>query len=181
MTYPVSLIISFYNKIDLLKLIFAALERQTFQNFEVVIADDGSGPEVVEEIQKIQANYFFLIKHIWHEDNGWQKNIILNKAIQAAEGEYLIFIDGDCIPQKRFIEEHLENRIAGKIISGRRVLLTKNISKNLTETKIKNGYMDCLVGFPLFYETVFKGKYTRMENMVRIRNKFIRRSKYPSP
>jgi len=175
MTYPVSLIISFYNKIDLLKLIFAALERQTFQNFEVVIADDGSGPEVVEEIQKIQANYFFLIKHIWHEDNGWQKNIILNKAIQAAEGEYLIFIDGDCIPQKRFIEEHLENRIAGKIISGRRVLLTKNISKNLTETKIKNGYMDCLVGFPLFYETVFKGKYTRMENMVRIRNKFIRR------
>jgi len=175
MTYPVSLIISFYNKIDLLKLIFAALERQTFQNFEVVIADDGSGPEVVEEIQKIQANYFFLIKHIWHEDNGWQKNIILNKAIQAAEGEYLIFIDGDCIPQKRFVEEHVENRIAGKIISGRRVLLTKNISKNLTETKIKNGYMDCLVGFPLFYETVFKGKYTRMENMVRIRNKFIRR------
>ena len=175
MSYPVSLIISFYNKIDLLKLIFAALERQTFQNFEVVIADDGSKPEVVEEIQRIQSNYFFLIKHVWHEDDGWQKNIILNKAIQAAEGEYLIFIDGDCIPQKRFVEEHVENRIAGKIISGRRVLLTKNISKNLTETKIKNGYMDCLVGFPLFYETVFKGKYTRMENMVRIRNKFIRR------
>ncbi len=175
MTYPVSLIISFYNKIDLLKLIFAALERQTFQNFEVVIADDGSKPEVVAEIHKIQADYFFLIKHVWHEDNGWQKNIILNKAIQAAEGSYLIFIDGDCIPQKRFIEEHVENRMQDKIISGRRVLLTENTSKNLTETKIKNGYMDCLIGFPLFYETVFKGKYTRMENMVRVRNKFMRR------
>lgn len=174
MTYPISLIISFYNKIDLLKLIFAALEIQTYRNFEVVIADDGSKPEVVAEIEKIRANYFFKIKHVWQEDNGWQKNIVLNKAVQAAEGEYLIFIDGDCIPQKCFIQEHVENRSIGRIVSGRRVLLTDKVSKSLTEKKINNGYIEFRVGFPLLYETVVKGKYTRMENMLRVRNKFIR-------
>ena len=71
MTYPISLIISFYNKIDLLKLIFAALEIQTYKNFEVVIADDGSKPEVVAEIEKIRANYFFKITHVWQEDDGY--------------------------------------------------------------------------------------------------------------
>ena len=108
MSIPISLIVSFYNKVELLKLIFAALEVQTYHNFEVIIADDGSKPEVVEEITRIKSDYFFAIKHIWHEDKGWQKNIILNQAVTASEGEYLIFIDGDCIPEKHFIQEHVQ-------------------------------------------------------------------------
>ena len=99
MSHHVSLIISFYNKIDLLKYIFAALERQTFRDFEVVIADDGSRPEIVEELNRIKSNYFFPINHVWQEDNGWQKTRILNKAVVATKGEYLVFIDGDCIQQ----------------------------------------------------------------------------------
>ena len=175
MSIPVSLIISFYNKVEILKLIFAALEVQTYQNFEVIIADDGSKPEVVEEINKIKSDYFFTIKHVWHKDSGWQKNIILNRAVKASEGEYLIFIDGDCIPEKHFIQEHVENRADHQVISGRRVMLTESISNKLTINKIKNGYLNFCVAFPLFFETVFKGKRTYMENMLRIRNKFLRR------
>jgi glycosyltransferase involved in cell wall biosynthesis len=175
MSIPVSLIISFYNKVEILKLIFAALEVQTYQNFEVIIADDGSKPEVVEEINKIKSDYFFTIKHVWHKDSGWQKNIILNRAVKASEGEYLIFIDGDCIPEKHFIQEHVENRADHQVISGRRVMLTESISNKLTINKIKNGYLNFCVTFPLFFETVFKGKRTYMENMLRIRNKFLRR------
>ncbi|MFZ4724469.1 MAG: glycosyltransferase [Paludibacter sp.] len=174
MSNPISLIISFYNKIELLKLIFAALEVQTYQNFEVIIADDGSKPEVVEEINRIKSDYFFAIKHIWHEDNGWQKNIILNLAVKASDGEYLIFIDGDCIPEKHFIQEHVENRAEHQVISGRRVMLTEGVSNQLTINKIKNGYLNFSVAFPLFFETVFKGKRTYMENMFRVRNKFLR-------
>ena len=73
MPQPISLIISFYNKIELLKFIFTALERQTYREFEVIIADDGSKIEVVEEINRIKSDYFFPIKHLWHEDNGWKK------------------------------------------------------------------------------------------------------------
>jgi hypothetical protein len=103
-----------------------------------------------------------------------QKNNILNKAILATDGEYKIFIDGDCIPQKRFIQEHVENRVINQVISDRRVLLTEKVSKKLTVNKIKNGYMDISVGFPLFYETLFSVQKTYMENMIRIKNKCIR-------
>lgn len=175
MTLSVSLIISFYNKIDLLKLVFAALEIQTHKNFEVIIADDGSRSEVVDEIMQIKANYSFPIKHVWHEDNGWQKDIILNKAIVATEGNYLIFIDGDCIPEKHFIQEHVESRAQNQIVCGRRVMLTDKISKKLTVQKVQKGYLNLAVAFPLFFETVFRGKRTYMENMLRIRNKFLRR------
>jgi len=174
MTCSVSLIISFYNKIDLLKLIFAALEIQTNKEFEVIIADDGSKPEVLAEIELIKSNYFFPIKHVWHEDNGWQKNKILNKAIVASNGDYLIFIDGDCIPHRRFIQEHVENRADNQVISGRRILLTEGISKNLNLKKIQYGYLNFLVGFPLLFQTLFGGKKTYMEDMIRIRNRFLR-------
>ena len=175
MTQPVTLIISFYNKIELLKLIFVALERQTFRNFEVIIADDGSNNEVVNEINSIKSNYFFEIKHVWHEDKGWRKNTILNKAVIASEGDYLIFIDGDCIPHKRFIQEHVESKQQNQVVCGRRVMLTESISKNLTILKISNGYLEFSLAFPLFYETVFCKKKTFMEDMLRIRSKLLRK------
>jgi len=175
MNQPVSLIISFYNKIELLKFIFAALERQTYRNFEVIIADDGSKPEIVTEIEHVRLNYFFPIEHVWHEDNGWQKNKILNKAIIASESDYLIFIDGDCIPHKRFVQEHIENRKSNQLVSGRRILLTEKISKALTLSKIQHGYFDFQIGFPLFFQTVFENKKTFMEDMIRIRNPYLRK------
>lgn len=175
MAYPVSLIISFYNKMDLLLYVFAALERQTFKDFEVVIADDGSNPEVVQKINDIKSDYFFPIKHVWHEDEGWQKNKALNNAIVASEGEYLVFIDGDCIPHPRFLQEHFENRAAKRVISGRRVLLTEKISNKLTIKKIQNGYLDYRVLFPLLIETFLRGKKTDLENMIRIKNKLLRK------
>src|SRR5665647_325671 len=109
MPKPISLIISFYNRIDFLKLIFAGLEQQSFRDFEVIIADDGSRSEIVEEVKLMIGSASFPVKHIWQEDNGWQKNTILNKAIVASEAPYIIFIDGDCIPHRRFIEEHLKS------------------------------------------------------------------------
>ena len=175
MTQPVTLIISFYNKIVLLKLIFVALERQTFRNFEVIIADDGSKNDVVTEINSIKSNYFFEIKHVWHEDDGWQKNKILNKAVVESRGDYLIFIDGDCIPHRRFVQEHFENKVENQVVCGRRVMLTEKISKKLTINKINNGYLECPVAFPLFYETVFGKKTTFMEDMLRVRSKFLRK------
>ncbi len=175
MSKPVSLIISFYNKIELLKLIFAALEIQTYRDFEVIIADDGSKPEVVEEINRLKSNYFFPIKHVWHADNGWQKNIILNKAIVSTEGEYIIFIDGDCIPHRRFIQEHIENQNENQVIGGRRVMLTDRTSTYLTKENIKNGHLGLIILFPLLIETVFRRKETFMENLIRIRNPLLRK------
>ena len=159
----------------LLEYVLAALERQSFKYFEVIIADDGSTQEVVEAINALKENYSFPIKHIWHEDNGWQKNVILNKAVLASRCDYLIFIDGDCIPHPKFIQEHIENRKENQVISGRRVMLTQRVSEKLTIDRIKNGYLDHRAFFPLLWDTVFKNSKTHIENMVRVRNPLIRK------
>lgn len=175
MSYQTSIIISFYNKVESLKMIFAALERQTFKNFEVLIADDGSEQDVVSEIETIQLNYSFPIRHVWHEDKGWRKNIILNKAIVLTSAEYLIFMDGDCIPHPLFVQEHFENKNIDKVVSGRRVMLTKKISNSLTVEQVKNGYLDRKVIFPLAIECVFFAYKTHIENLIRVRNPILRK------
>jgi len=175
MNEKVSVIIAFYNKIESLKLVLAALSRQTYSNFEVIVADDGSKKEIVTELNSIQNNYSFPIIHVWHDDNGWQKNKILNKSVLASSSDYLIFIDGDCIPHRQFVQEHVENRKPERVIAGRRVLLTEKISKTLNVNMVLQGNFSLKVFFPLLYETIFKGRVTKMENMIRIRNKTIRK------
>lgn len=122
-----SLIISFYNKLDYLKLILASLEAQTFSDFEVVISDDGSSDKVCRELEDIIRKSDFPIKHVWHEDKGWRKNMILNKSITASRGDYLVFIDGDCILHPRCLEEHFNARRKNRIIAGRRVNLSPSL------------------------------------------------------
>lgn len=170
----VSIIIGFYNKIDLLEKILEALRLQTLQNFEVVIADDGSSREVVMRIQELQARSPFPIQHVWHEDDGWRKNIILNRAVQTAKGEYLIFIDGDCIPEPHFVEEHWSERKQGRVLSGRRILMGQHataymLAKPLTRKRF---------GFGLFWALLrdtLGGYKTRMEHMLHVRNKTLRK------
>lgn len=173
MQYPVSLIISVYNKIEFLQLVFSGLENQTYTDFEVVIADDGSGPEFVSAVNQLIQSTNIAVKHIWHEDIGWRKNIILNKAVVAAEGEYLIFIDGDCIPHPYFIQEHLEGRMPKQVICGRRVTLTKKISRSLSVAKVKDKNFHCSLFLPLVLETL-KGEETHIKQMIRTRNRTIK-------
>ncbi|MGL0931141.1 glycosyltransferase family 2 protein [Vibrio vulnificus] len=123
MTRKASLIIAFYNNTQALGLIFKALSAQSCMDFEVVIADDGSKEEAVAWLEEQKSQLPFALKTVWHEDKGFRKNRILNHAVLAAEPEYLIFIDGDCIPEKHFIEDHINNAQRGSVLSGRRVEL----------------------------------------------------------
>ncbi|EHK9185512.1 glycosyltransferase family 2 protein [Vibrio vulnificus] len=123
MTRKASLIIAFYNNTQALGLIFKALSGQSCMDFEVVIADDGSKEEAVAWLEEQKSQLPFALKTVWHEDKGFRKNRILNHAVLAAEPEYLIFIDGDCIPEKHFIEDHINNAQRGSVLSGRRVEL----------------------------------------------------------
>ncbi|KJR36116.1 glycosyl transferase [Vibrio navarrensis] len=123
MTIKASLIIAFYNNTQALGLILKALSAQSCMDFEVVIADDGSKQDAVDWIEEKKSQLPFPLKTVWHEDKGFRKNRILNHAVLAAESEYLIFIDGDCIPQKHFIEDHVNHAQRGRVLSGRRVEL----------------------------------------------------------
>ncbi len=141
MTPSVSIIISFYNKIDYLKLLLAGFSIQTYKDFEVIIADDGSSNPVVNEIETIASNYSFSLIHLHQPDKGFRKNRILNKSITAARGEYIIFVDGDCVPHPKFVEEHYINSEINTALTGRRVNLSKNITAKLTPEKVQKGYL----------------------------------------
>lgn len=123
-----SLIIAFYNNITCLDLIFKALVQQSEMDFEVIIADDGSKQEVVDYINENKDNYPYKIIHLWHEDKGFRKNRILNRAVINSNSDYLIIIDGDCIPQKYFIEDHVTHAERGRSLTGRRVELAEKFN-----------------------------------------------------
>jgi len=116
-----SVILAFYNDVELLQLVLDALKHQYNGEFEVLIADDGSKPEVVVQVKKMLADCPFPSQHFWHQDNGFKKTIVMNRAVVDAMGETLIFVDADCIPQKHFVRDHLRAAESGYCCVGRRV------------------------------------------------------------
>lgn len=172
-----SIIISFYNRTDYLSLILTALEKQTFRDFEIIIGDDGSSPEKVNDLENLSLGVTFPLTHLWHEDHGFRKNIMLNKAISAASSDYIIFIDGDCIPHPEFLKEHYASREKGFCLTGRRVNLSEKITHELTEEEIKNGRPENLL-FRMFTDSILggtkdpeKGMYFRSEFLRKFFNK----------
>lgn len=137
-----TVIASFYNRIDYLKLVLAGFERQNEKNFELIIADDGSAENVAAEISKLKTMYSFPIKHIWQEDKGFRKNKILNKAVVNSESDYLIFIDADCVPHRGFVEGHLNFAKKQTSLTGRRVNLSQKITNQLSESNVRNGFLE---------------------------------------
>ncbi len=135
----VGVIISTYNNPEWLEKTLWGYACQTHADFEIIIADDGSGEATKELIEEFKNSDFPRIKHVWHPDEGFQKSRILNKALVASESEYLIFTDQDCIPRKDFIETHLKYAQKGYILSGGYFKLPMDISKKITQHDVVNG------------------------------------------
>ena len=134
----VSVIISTYNKPAWLQKVIWGYESQTYIDFELIIADDGSGQPTKELIELFQRESNLTIKHVWQPDNGFQKSAILNKAILSAEAEYLIFSDGDCIPRKDFVGAHVKNAEEGYFLSGGYFMLPIKTSNLISKENIVN-------------------------------------------
>jgi len=116
----VSVIISVYNDLEALKLIIASLLLQSYLPNEVIIAEDAQHDSIKNYFSSLNINININIKHISHKDNGWRKEVILNKAIKISQSDYLIFIDGDCVPYKNFVEEHVKLSENNTVLCGRR-------------------------------------------------------------
>ena len=137
-----SLIIAVYNHADFLEKVFTSLKNQSMNDFEVIVADDGSGPGIKTCIDQFQGTLRYPIKHVSHEDDGFRKTIIVNHAVTEADADYCLFIDGDCILHHRFIEFHLKRKKRGVILSGRRVMMNKECSANVTLDDVTSGRVE---------------------------------------
>ncbi len=132
----VSIVISTYNATDWLEKVLYGYNNQTYRMFEVVIADDGSTEETASLINKVKEEVFYPIIHVWHEDNGFQKSQILNKAVEQCTTPYIIMSDGDCIPRKDFVEQHVKYREEGYFLSGGYFMLPMDISLKISKEDI---------------------------------------------
>lgn len=128
-----TLLISTYNSENYLRLCLATVLAQTVQPDEIVIADDGSRESTAQIIREFISVSPTIVKHIWHEDDGFRKCMILNKAIAAAEGDYIVQIDGDVLLDRHFIEDHLSIARPGYWVNGSRVLLAENVTKKMMD------------------------------------------------
>jgi glycosyltransferase involved in cell wall biosynthesis len=134
----ISVIITTYNAVEWLRKVLIGYTVQTENDFEIVIADDGSTSETQELLALFSSKFKYPIVHVWQEDIGFQKSKILNKAILKSNSEYLLFTDGDCIPRNDFVEMHLKHQEKGFFLSGGYFKLPLSISKLISEMDIIN-------------------------------------------
>lgn len=136
-----TVIFSTYNAVEWLEKVIIGFHHQTTQDFEIIIADDGSNEKTKAKIDSLRTQINIPIKHVWQADDGFQKTKILNKAILASQSDYLIFTDGDCIPRNDFVATHLKFREKNYFLSGGYFKLPMAISEKITIENIKNN--DC--------------------------------------
>ncbi|MDM8559960.1 glycosyltransferase family 2 protein, partial [Candidatus Parabeggiatoa sp. HSG14] len=135
----ISIIVTTYNRSNALALVLSALVAQENPlnfSFEVIIADDGSTQATAELIKQFQPR--LPMQHIWQEDKGFRAAMARNRAIAASTGHYLIFLDGDCIPQTDFIVKHSKLAEKGWFVAGNRILLSEKFTTQTIRLSQKN-------------------------------------------
>lgn len=128
----ITLVITTYNNVEALERVLDGVHHQTVLPDEVVIADDGSRTDTKDFIDHIRNAFPVPVRHVWQEDQGFRRTVILNKAIATAKGAYIIEIDGDVIPERHFVEDHIGIMKKGYFVCGSRVMLQQNGSVRLS-------------------------------------------------
>jgi glycosyltransferase involved in cell wall biosynthesis len=131
----ISVIVTTFNREDALDAVLRALSRQSDQNFEIVIADDGSRQDTAAVIARWVVSLPMPLKHVRHEHQGFRGGAIRNRGIRASDGEICVFLDGDCLAGADFVAAHRRLHEPGWFVTGNRILL----SRELTATVLAEG------------------------------------------
>jgi len=139
----VAVVISVYKNVRALSIILEALENQTVKPDEIIISEDGRSQKVTDFVKTLNSDK---IIHLTQEDLGWRKNKALNRAILRATTDYLIFIDGDVVPHKRFIEGHISCSKPRRVNAGKRAEIGQKYSemlynRDISIDKLTNNYI----------------------------------------
>ncbi len=124
----ISVVISTFNRPDALAAVVRACFVQSDRDFEIIVADDGSGDETracVDELRRLSP---VSLQHVWQPDLGYRLAMSRNRGILAARGQYILFLDGDCVPQRDYIAQHRRLAQPGCMVTGSRVLLERDFS-----------------------------------------------------
>ncbi|MEX5744902.1 glycosyltransferase family 2 protein [Massilia sp. X63] len=132
----ISVVITTYNRPDALEAVVEACFMQDDKNFEIIIADDGSTANTRDTIDCLRARSPLPLKHVWQPDDGFRAAMARNRGTLAATGNYIIFLDGDCVPQRDFIARHRALAKPGFLVSGSRILLSQALTERVLREHI---------------------------------------------
>jgi glycosyltransferase involved in cell wall biosynthesis len=125
----ISIIVTTFDRPDALDAVLRSLARQGDRRFEVVVADDGSGPATTTLIEQWQPQLGVSLLHARHEHRGFRVAEIRNRAIRASSGDYCVFLDGDCLARPDFVARHRALAESGWFVTGNRALLTSSLTE----------------------------------------------------
>ena len=135
-----SVVITTYNQPVWLEKVLWGFDAQTFRDFEVLVADDGSDTPTRELLDGLRSRLGYTLRHVWHAHEGFRKCTILNAAIAVSEGEYLFFTDGDCIPRPDLLAVHARHASRGHFLSGGYLKLPMTTSERIAKADILAGH-----------------------------------------
>ena len=124
----ISFIVLTYNRCDALLAVLRSLAAQCGVDHEVLIADDGSSQSQVDMLYKNCPAFRCRVRHVWHPDIGFTAAAARNLGAHHARGDYLVFLDGDCVPGKSFVVAHTLLAERGLFVNGSRVLLSERLT-----------------------------------------------------
>lgn len=132
----ISVVVTTYNRSDALLAVLNGLAAQTDNNFEVVVADDGSRMDHRQQILESDLAIKLRIVYFWHPDVGFTASRVRNQGVAESKGEYLVFLDGDCVPEIDFIAQHRALAQSGYVVNGSRVLLSAELTKDVVANDV---------------------------------------------
>ena len=135
----ISIIVTTYNREDALDAVLRSLARQSDDDFEIIVADDGSGPATASLIESWKPKIGRRLEHAWHEDLGFCPAESRNRAVRIARGAYCVFLDGDCIVRPDFVAMHRKLGERGFFVTGNRVLLSQELTMKVLREKLSPG------------------------------------------
>ena len=160
------------NKLNLL-LLAEALKMQTEKSFEVIFAHDGYDKEFEAELEAMKTSLPYSITYLSHNESSYKREMMLNRAIEASQSDYLIFIEGGVIPHADFIKDHLRLSAYGKVVAAGKIVLANEISEAITEQMIISRKLHSYVKKSLLRQSL-KGKARGFNETFRLTNGFLR-------
>ncbi|GGY14073.1 glycosyltransferase [Massilia dura] len=132
----ISVIVTTYNRPDALTAVIEACFAQDDPHFEIIIADDGSTDNTRDCVEALRARSPVPLRHVWQPDEGFRAARVRNLGTLAASGDYIVFLDGDCIPARNFVSQHRKLARRGFLVSGSRVLVSEQYTNTLLASRI---------------------------------------------
>ena len=158
----ISFIVLTYNRTDALLAVLRSLARQCHSGHEVLVADDGSNAEQVNLLRQNCPEFKCQVRHVWHPDSGFTASRARNLGAHHATGDYLVFLDGDCVPGSTFVKAHTQLAEKNYFVNGSRVLLSERLTQRVINNQID--LLDQSLGF--WIKARFKGDSNKLLHLM---------------